>query len=325
MKAHSTETPANSEAKPKIVVSFSMMPGKKRELQAYLDANFEKLRAGDPDAKKGLQDAIRNTFPREDDEGHKVGSLEEFGKIIRGESQYALLVKNCPEREGLEHQKAESKAEDTYSYFIGNALYEMSGAQHAHTVPFFRKSHNEPKKIEGSGIHRDCLKNVSISESSKPVRTRYIILSSPYNGEHAATQLIDLQAAIASLPKDTQKKVSITFTDKQGASKDIVHCTLKELLHRLRGPRQTEYSRIVHTVAPDTSRSVVDLIPDFLQAVEQHSAKVDLQPGSIMAWNEDMLFHRACAGDDEKIAAIPKNQAWSRILFHNAGARATGR
>jgi hypothetical protein len=304
-----------TDTEPKIIVPFSMMPKQKEALQAFLDAHFEDLKRGDRDTKLALQAKIRETFPREKESG-QIGSLEEIKKMLAGESEYAVLVRNCPEREGLEHRKNPTP-QDTYSYYLGQALFEMSGARHLGVSPLRRSSHIVKGKSEivGNEIHRDLTR---YAVNGLDVQSPYVVFSSPYNGEHAQTQLINLAKAIADLPEDVQQQVKVVFSqgesyidDECKADRQVL--TLKELLTIIK-ERPAESNQRIQLLNEEDS-----LAKRFSESLKRHSAFIDMQPGDLLIENENSIWHRAYPGDQGAIKRIPPEQELSRFFLHNAG------
>jgi hypothetical protein len=305
----------------KIMLSYCLMPEGKKILGDFLDKNFEALKQGDPNTKQKLQKIIRETFPKE--------SLEELQKILKGESEYALHITNCPERQGFEHaEKPEVK--QSYSYYIGGALYEMNAARHLGGKFLWRHSHLFPKKSPPAGyIHRDFAKqDAFLDVEQQPVAAdasspaHYIIFSAPYNGEHAKTQIINVAQAILSIPPDLREKIRVniqTFDE----SKERRNITLDKLLYFLKHPAPGQ-NMDEQALFPSQSQDP-KLTQMFLDAVEKYSVKVDLQPGDLLALNENAVFHRAHNGVPEHIHVIPKSQKWSRVFMHNAGTPVTHR
>jgi hypothetical protein len=298
-----------TQAAPKILVEFCLMPEGREKLRAFLDANFTKLKSGDRETQQELQNVISDVFPEQ--------SLAEMRRVLRGESEYALLIKNCPERTGFEHQSA-PKPEDAYSHHIGKALYKISGCRHLATLPVLRKSHQQNKNnIIGRSIHRDFTEYSSES-------AQYIIFSAPYNGDHGLTQIINIQGAIASLPPNVQEHIRIRFNSGvEGLDAQEGEYNLRQLAEILRNPSSPQHHRIqsIHRLT-DKSQP---LEHQWLEAIDRYSTKVDLRPGDLLVVNENGLFHRAHSGDSNMISQIPRSNTYSRFLLHQSGAPVTQR
>lgn len=293
-----------------------MMPDQKRELQAYLDANFEALKNGDHDAKEGLKDAIRRTFPREGAEGNQVGSLEELGRILKGESEYALLIRNCPEREGLEHAKT-FDAKDAYSFHIGNALYEMNQAEHV-WEHVFKRSKSKPNRGEGLDylIHRDAVPKPNESNAIPDIG-KYAIFSAPYNGEQAVTEVIHLRRALESLPEEVRRRIQVDVKTRFISDwyDDISPGNLDQVLQGLKiHPEQDGFVNDIRLVDSNNPSDIRQLD----SAIKQYGKKIPLEIGDILILNEDSMFHRAHVGDLSIIEQL--SQDTTRWLIHNGGA-----
>lgn len=304
---------------PKIIVEFSLTAQSKKQLQRFMDEHIDALSSSRPRERAGamraLQEAVRETFPPE--------ALAEYKKILAGDSEYALLVHNCPERKDLQNLKTKPANDATYSEHIGNALYAMSGARHVRSEMLTRTTHidTEPVRHDGVGsLHRDSL--LESGDDKNP--GQFITFSSPYNGEHAVTELIHLRRAVLDLPPAERKEVKVMVSTRIGGSfaglfddRGTPPSSLEELLKELKKPTTSPGFVMGVNLAsdPKTNPSAAA----FMQAFERRSALVDLQPGDLLVVNENQMFHRAHHGDQAKIEAIPPAQTYSRILLHNAG------
>jgi hypothetical protein len=281
---------------PKILEGFTLLPEGRKRLEHFFAAHFDALRRSDADAQQELQSLLREVLP--------LQSQERLKEIFSGTSDSALLIHGLPERKGLEKWAAEPKPQDTYSYFIGNAIHAMNGAVPKKTDLLVRHA-TDSISVIGGFLHRDY-----------PYETPYVVFSSPYNGENAFIGVTNLEKAISSIPESDREK---TIVKVSGYSGPDVKKNLNELLVQIREPAMHGIvTRISMFNVSDPAE--MKLRRSLVEAVDRHSVKVNLQPGDLLFMDEDHMFHRAYRGD---ASAIPPRNFVSRILVRNAAAHDT--
>lgn len=313
---------------PKILNEFSITNDGKKTLQAFMESHIDQLANNDKETRKALKNVLADILPEE--------VIVELRKMFQGKSEYAVLIKNLPEAD-IDARCASS----TYSFHIGSALYELCDVRSVTAAMAVRDSHkksteknsegdskmNDQERPVGYELHRDSL------VGSDGIPARYIIFSAPYNGEHAATKVVDVCAAIQSLPEDVRAQLFVEVIDRKADAEiralrnnreaqnrvETFGCTLEELLGELQHPVVSK--RFVKNMLP-LSDTHSDAYKQLQKAMRKHTAKVDLQPGDLLVVDEERLFHRASLGDDGHIRNIPKERNYSRILLHNAGSPA---
>lgn len=309
-----------ADAPPKILVEFSLTNESKAILQNFFTKNFLMMRVSYPLFRKKLQQVIRETFPKE--------ALEEVESALTNGSGYAILVRNCPERTGF-NQQQDALPEQSYSHFLGRALYEMFDVKHLDSLRLLR--HNtkkvQQKTVAADVIHRDGIARKEHLFSTQKIKGRYIILSSPLNDEHAVTEVFNIERAIASVPEHERQNIFIGV--KLGDDEKYRRISLERLQHYLThytdiSDRRSvsEVSRLEWDRADKKWKKTESAFNDALSAC---SIKVNLQPGDLLLLDEHSLFHGAQRGDVNKISQIPSKQLTSRFLIHNAGAPVTQR
>lgn len=288
----------------KIVVEFSLMPEGTNRLKAFLDANYPQLLRNNPDTKTSLINIIKEIFPREKEAG-QVGSLEEIQRVLGGQSEYAIVIHGLPERE-----QGNEQALHTYGHYIAEALYAMNNIKQTMSdgAPFYRKNHIQPGETEAGTIHRDY-SHRGVERSA--TKDHYVMLYSSYNGEHAPTQIINLRAALESIPEAQRGNIAPIEVQMSGGTRLI---KIDELLQVLLNPQK----------APDNDDIMIktkpeNMDPELRDAIQAHSIPVNIQPGSLLIFNERHLFHRALSGDPEMIKMIPQDRKYSRQFFHSSG------
>lgn len=278
-----------------------------------MQENLQELQAESPAVQQQLRDLVQGTFPQE--------ALEEMKRILAGNSEYAMIIHNAPERSQLQKRKTRIRPEETYSYHIGNALYELCGAKPVRALELERASHVRYAYIphaEGN-IHRDMAGPVAPT-LSLPRHGEILMLASPYNGERAPTEVIRLQHAIEEIPEDDRSRIRVNAVVRTGT--EMVHVeerseSLAQILDRIRNNRCREDGDLKGLAI--TARNQPEQDPQLVAALERNSQKIVLNPGDLLVFNERNIFHRAHGGDEAAIAAIPANNHKSRILVHVAG------
>lgn len=285
-------------AEHKIVCEFSLTPAGKKRLGDFLDGHIAVLKAGGhqaAEAERQLQDLVRETFPPE--------ALEELGKILSGKSEYALLVRNCPEHSG----KKFASEQDAYSYHIGRAIYSISNARSiaSRVRTRHRGEDHYDGELLGSHIHRDFLTGETPDRHAE-----YVIFSSPYNDEHASTQVIQLRQALESIPGGKRPSVKIGVSQKHYITREEKEtiCDVTRVIELLSHP---DPGFFVSQVSCDH--------PSFYKAIAAHSARVNLQPGDLLVINENAMFHKAHEGT---VSHILLPTTVSRVIIHHAGGPA---
>lgn len=279
------------DRKPKITAEFSLTNAARDNLQRCLDENFIGLRQDNDEPKRKLREAVKANFP--------PAALDEFQKVLDGRSEYAWLVHNCPERLGLEAAKGKVKPQDTYTYFIGNALYEICNARSSDAIVLPRQygDVNAP----GRNIHRDSTRG-----------DKYIIFSTPVNKEKAPIEMIHLKRAVKEMIDagvKAQVEVERRLVDEGKYSPLVENMSLPQLLHALEVP--PEESGFVKRVRAQDDATTEKLA----EAVKRNGRKVPLKTGDMLAINELTFFHHAHMG---KVPSGPPDQ-YSRLILHNPG------
>lgn len=289
------------------------MPESKQKLQTFLDRHYLLLRYAYPTVKEKLHQVIRDTFPKE--------SLEAIGNILYDHSEYAIVVKNCPERKGFAYKERASYKE-AYSHFLSRALYEMHDAEHIESIRHFRRSHKtHTQKIVGGDLHSDIATKRRGFFPRETKRSRYVIISCPHNEEHGLTEVINVRQALEEIPKPEREKtfVDVTIHD----TKDEKRISLEELYQNLLRPieagKKVRIKKIYNSIYNGETRQWEIESPQLMQAMERYSTKVDIQPGDLLIFDQQSLFHQAHLGDTEIIDRIPSHHRYSRMVIHSAG------
>jgi len=300
-----------------MIPEFSLLPDNKLAIQECLETYWDDLHSADTArseaARKELRIVLENNLPEQ--------ALDAIGNTWAGISD-GWLGHNFPERTGFENS-AVLKPEDTYGYHIGRELYALKGARHIRTATGTRESHIPEKKKKWSfdtlTIHRDGLQ-APLTIEDPATFGEYIIFTSPYNGEGAPIEIIQLRRAIESLPESVREKVFVQITDRASNTYEIEALEpgdLNSLLTALKKfSPQHEY--FVKEVVLESDPNLPET-RKFLHAVKERSRKIVLVPGDFLAINEHNMFHCSHDGDEARIAKIPQDQPTSRHITHFAG------
>lgn len=304
---------------PKILSEYYLLPKGRAKLQAFFEdnggANYKALKSYRPGRNSAAMDRLIALIKGEP-EGTGVlpaEALATLRDILADKSDIALLIHTGAEIEGMGRRK-NPKHQDTYSYYISKALYAICAAAETRTESVTRQSHKEYTPYPfGHQLHTDRLtpeKNRDYDPAAP--HGDYVMFTSPYNGENAVTEIVQLKQALEAIPSKEREstKVLVHYSSDR-------HCrelTLEALLANIRS------EKVNCSCAIELSEDDPRL--DKLRAtMYEHSIAPNLQPGDILAVNEkNGMFHCAHRGEARSIAAIPKQNHHSRILFHISGA-----
>ena len=281
----------------KIVSEFSLTQdgpdATKPKLQAFLDANYIKLCQDNPETIEALKNLLRDEILPPD-------RLDELKKVLAGQSDFAVLIHNLPERPDLEKERITNE-KHLYSYFIGNAIYSLCGAESTIPLMLRREAKRKPSApLVGENIHRDFLGGAPPS---------HIIFSSPHNSEQALTELIHMRRAIEGITEEQRRAIMVEIKTESSRKSYI---SLVDLLK----DENNEF--------PNRIRSI-DILPSkdkassnaFWESLKKNSVKINIQPGDLLIFCEDEMYHRAHSGTPP--TNIAPGTLYSRVFLHNAG------
>lgn len=272
----------------KILIEFSLTPESRQRLQEFLDTNLENfkrdLRLYRDSTQQQLNRVIQEIFPKE--------ALKELKKIIKGKSEYALLIHNCPERNTTNDINFPA---DTYCYYISRAFYEIFGTESVRTGVFKRRKGDI--EIAGGGLHSD------LEDGGK-----IVTFSAPLNLEEAPTTLIRKKSVFTALPSHRRieavlKKRAMTLLDERFSGT----------------PKQLEEKLKSRTVGYEVDLDNVDTDRELVNAVAHHKRDVFLGPGDILVFDKDVFLHKANPGDRNIISHQPSGTV-TRVFFDHSAA-----
>src|SRR5690606_21605778 len=97
----------------KIVCEVSLTNESKDNIAAFIEENFRDIYVGKQETWKKFLNKVRDNFPAQ--------SLDMLKDALHNpEAEYAVLIHNTPEKEGIEKEQRPS-AVDSYSYYVGKA------------------------------------------------------------------------------------------------------------------------------------------------------------------------------------------------------------
>lgn len=275
---------------PKILSEFTVLPEYRDRLGDAL-AKFElQKRLGNARGRAltDLDEAVQANLPG--------GVLEELGRIVRKESEYALLIHGLPER----------SAPPYYVNEIATSLLRIHKCKPAMISNRTRQTTDvDISKIDGFGVHRDFM-NAPLAG-----------FASPFNAEHAPTEIISLEHALNAMSPAARRQKRVTIESQWLQSDGVIEpvygtVTAQDLLERL-GKNAQAQGRFVTGIL---SQHGVDCA--LSDAIARTSTKVDLQPGDLLFVDEHVHFHRAHLGDK---GLVPPDTQTSRVLMRMAASR----
>lgn len=316
-----------NDTKSKIISEFCLMPESKARLQAFFDERFEDLRSEDKaishkalrdlaEVMVGAKPGSKEAFDLKGDGALPREVLQELQNVLAGKSEYAFVIRNCPERDHKD--MLYPRPQDSYSYFIGRAIYEMWDDHYITTSKAYRQSqHNSNEVPVGMMIHRDTLtEKRSEHENPNVPRGEYVTFVCPHNAENAVIEIIKLKEAIESLSEEQRQKIQVHALFGKKTQKIM---TLAEVLEEVKPIKNTLQSGkpLFQGINIIDDAYDVDALTD---AISNNATTKNLQPGDVMVVNENTTYHMAHFGDEMMIHKIPKTQKFSRILYHISGA-----